>query len=617
MAIVMLGPNLRIRRFTPMAERLLNLIPTDVGRPVSDIKLNIDVPDLEHLVAETMETVSVHEREVQDRQGRWYLLRVRPYRTLENKIDGAVIVLVDVDSLKRSQEMLRQQTELLNQAHEPIIMWELHGAVSYWNKAAEETYGFTHEQAQGRRVDELLLAVPPYEAYKEELQRDGYWTGELVHTRRDGQKIIVESRMVVVTDTEGRRRVVQADRPITQRKESERILRSLADNLVAADRNKDEFLAMLAHELRNPLAPLRTLVGVLRAGEGQPAQQSRALEIIERQVGNMARIIDDLLDVSRITLSQIELRKNPLDLVEALRRVAEQHAAVIEARKQRLHLSVPPEAILTLGDELRIEQIVGNLLDNASKYTPEGGEIRLSVERSAGTYSGSVSKAAGDEAVIRVRDNGIGIAADKLPHVFDLFMRATRSIDHHYGGLGVGLTLVRRLTEMHGGRVEAHSAGAGKGSEFVVHLPLDTPAERRKAHAPAARGRAAEPCRVLVVDDNLDNLESTAMALRLFEHEVETAHSGRHALEIAPEFKPEVVVIDLGMPGMDGLELARQLRERGEDGVRLVALSGYGHDEARRRARAAGFAKYLVKPASPEDLNEAIGEARAAAREAE
>jgi two-component system CheB/CheR fusion protein len=617
MAIVMLGPNLRIRRFTPMAERLLNLIPTDVGRPVSDIKLNIEVPDLEHLVTETMETVSVHEREVQDRQGRWHLLRVRPYRTLENKIDGAVIVLVDVDSLKRNQEMLRQQTELLNQAHEPIVMWELDGAVNYWNEAAEETYGFTHEQAQGRKVDELLLAVPPHESYKEELRRNGHWTGELVHTRRDGQKIIVETRMAVVTDTEGRKLVVQADRPITERKESERILRSLADNLVAADRNKDEFLAMLAHELRNPLAPLRNAVAVIKSSGAEAAQKSRALDIMARQVGNMGRLIDDLLDVSRITLSQIELRKSPIDLVETAQRVAEQHSAVVEARKQRLHLSLPREPVVVEGDEVRIEQIVGNLLDNASKYTPEAGDIWLSVERSAGTYGGSFSNAGGDEAVIRVRDNGIGIAADKLPHVFDLFMRATRSIDHRYGGLGVGLTLVRRLTEMHGGRVEAHSAGAGKGSEFVVRLPLDTPAQRGKAQAPAAGGRAAEPCRVLVVDDNLDNLESTAMSLRLFEHEVETADSGRRALAIAAEFKPEVVVIDLGMPDMDGLELARQIRERSEDGVRLVALSGYGHDEARRRARSAGFARYLVKPAGPEDLNEAIGEVRAAARKPE
>jgi two-component system CheB/CheR fusion protein len=610
MAIVMLGPNLRIRRFTPMAERLLNLIPTDVGRPVSDIKLNIDVPDLEELISSAMDTVSVHEREVQDRQGRWYLLRVRPYRTLENKIDGALIVLVDVDTLKRSQEMLRQQTELLNQAHEPIIMWELGGPVSYWNKAAEETYGFTREQAIGRRAHELLLASPEYDTYLEELRGNGHWTGELVQTRRDGQKIIVESRMVVVTDTEGRKLVVQADRPITERKETERILRNLADDLVAADRNKDEFLAMLAHELRNPLAPLRNLVTVLKSGTADAPQKTRALDIMERQVCNMARLIDDLLDVSRITLSQIELRRSPVELVGLVQRVAEQYVAVTQAKQQTLRLSLPREALHVYVDEVRVEQIVGNLLDNAAKYTQAGGEIRVSVEREGPPSVGSGAQ----QAVVRVRDNGIGIAPDKLPHVFDLFMRATRSIDQQYGGLGVGLTLARRLTELHGGRVEAFSEGPGKGSEFVVRLPL-APAHAQGAEAGSheAQHVAVAPCRVLVVDDNPDNVEATAMSLRLMQHDVQTAQSSRTALDIVGEFEPEVAVIDIGMPDIDGYELARRIREK-DPRVRLVGLSGYGHDEALRRARDAGFDEYVVKPASPEELNERIGRVCTAAR---
>jgi two-component system CheB/CheR fusion protein len=603
LAIVMLGPNLRIRRFTPMAERLLNLIPTDVGRPVSDIKLNIDVPDLENLIVTTMDTISVHEREVQDRQGRWYLLRVRPYRTLENKIDGALIVLVDVDSLKRSQEMLRQQTELLDQAYEPIIMWELEGPVNYWNKAAEDAYGFTRDQALGRRSHEFLLASPPYDAYAEELRRNGHWTGEIVHTRRDGQKIIVESRMVAVTDTQGRKLVVQADRPITERKEQERVLRNLADNLVAADRNKDEFLAMLAHELRNPLAPLRNVVSLLKAEGIDAAQKTRALDIMERQVRSMARLIDDLLEVSRITLSQIELRKAPLDLVGVVKRVAEQHAAAMEAKKHALHMMLPPGPLIIEGDEVRIEQIIGNLIENAAKYTPEPGEIRLDLERAA----------AQGEAVIRVRDNGIGIAPEKLPRVFDLFMRATRSIDQRHGGLGIGLTIVRRLTELHGGRVEAHSGGAGKGSEFVVRLPLlEAGAQALSATvAPPEKTTAVAPCKVLVVDDNTDNLESTAMSLRLSQHEVVTAETGRRALALARSFQPDAVVIDIGMPDMDGFELATQIRGRDEH-TGLIALSGYGHESARDRGRSAGFDEYLVKPVSPEDLNEAIGKVCAA-----
>jgi two-component system CheB/CheR fusion protein len=471
LAIVMLGPNMRIRRITPPAEKLLNLIPADVGRPVSDIKLSIDVPDMEALISEVMDTMSPREREVQDRDGRWYLLRIRPYRTLENKIDGAVIVLVDVDSLKRSQEMLRQQTELLNQAHEPIMMWELDGDIGYWNKAAEEIYGFTRDQALGRKLEELLMISPRVETFASQLRAQGHWTGELVHTRRDGQKIIVESRMVVVGDAAGSKIVVEATRPITERKESERILRRLADDLVTADRNKDEFLAMLAHELRNPLAPLRNVVSVLQSESVGSDDKSKALEIMDRQISSMARLLDDLLDVSRITLSQIGLRKERIELVGALRRVVEQNASYFKLRQQSLHLSLPREPLYVHADPVRLEQIVGNLLNNASKYTQRGGEIFLTLDGAALDGSAAPAEGAPRSAVIRVKDNGAGIAADKLPFVFDMFMRATRSIDQEYGGLGVGLTLVRRLTELHGGTVEARSGGPGKGSEFSVRLP--------------------------------------------------------------------------------------------------------------------------------------------------
>ena len=375
MAIVMLGPNMRIRRFTPMAEKLLNLIPTDVGRPISDIKTNFDVPELDQIVADVMDSMSAHELEVRDRQGHWYLLRVRPYRTMENKIDGALMVLVDVDSLKRNEELLRQQTELLNQAHEPILMWNVDGEITYWNKAAEETYGFTRDQALGRVSHELLGTSPPFDELKGVLKRHRHWTGELIQTRRDGQKLIVESRMVVVRDPSGHDVVVEANRPITERKESERILRRMADDLVSADRHKDEFLAMLAHELRNPLAPLRNVVPLLRSASARQEEKERMLQIMERQIHNMARLIDDLLDVSRMTLSQIELRTEATDLSEVLRRVSEQNEFNVQAKKQRLHMSMPLEPLHVLGDPVRLEQVVTNLVNNACKYTPDGGNI--------------------------------------------------------------------------------------------------------------------------------------------------------------------------------------------------------------------------------------------------
>jgi two-component system CheB/CheR fusion protein len=595
-AIVMLGANLRIRRYTPMAEKLLNLIPSDVGRPLSDIKLKLDVPDIDKLVADTIDSMTGHEREVRDEQGHWYLLRIRPYRTLEQRLEGAVVMLVDVDSLKQSEEMLRQQTELLNQAHEPIIMWELDGAIDFWNKSAEETYGYSREEALGRRSHELLLTSPAYESFAGELRERGYWSGELIHTRRDGQKIIVESRMVVVTDTQGRQRVVETHRSIIERRESER-LRRLADDLVTADRHKDEFLAMLAHELRNPLAPLRNAVTLLKSPKADAANNARVLDIMDRQISNMARLIDDLLDVSRITLSQIELRTELLDVGAFAKAAVEQNESHFASREQSLHLSLPAKPLQVNADPVRLEQIVGNLLNNASKYTQPGGNIRLTV-----TTSGDDGKNA-KHALIRVEDDGAGIAPDDLPHVFDLFMRAARSIDQQYGGLGVGLTLVKRLVEMHGGAVRAESEGLGKGSRFTVCLPALPP----QADSPPAvidsgnEGPSAR--RILIVDDSVDNVDTLAMALRTGPHEVRTAESGARALEIAAQFRPEFVFIDIGMPGMDGYELARRLREKETTAsARLIALSGYGHAAARDSASDAGFAEYLVKPVDPRKI---------------
>jgi two-component system CheB/CheR fusion protein len=600
--IVMLDAKLRIRRFTPAAEKLLNLLRTDIGRPLSDIKLNFDVPDVDQLIVDVVDTMSAREREVQDRHGRWYLLRIRPYRTLENRIEGAVLALIDVDTLKRNQETLRQQTELLNQAYEPIVMWEIGGVISYWNRAAEDAYGYTRDEALGASLHELLKVTPPLESFRRELELDGHWTGEFVHTRRDGQKIIVESRMVVVGDVHGRKLVVEANRPITERKESETVLRRLADDLVTADRHKDEFLAMLAHELRNPLAPLRNIVSVLRSPELKPHDKTRALDVMDRQVSNMARLVDDLLDVSRITLSQIALRKEPIDVVAAVQRTVEQHESSVRARGQSIALELPGASIFAEADPVRLEQIVGNLLDNACKYTQPGGRITIEVENAA------AAQGTGREAVISVRDNGIGISAEKLPHVFDLFMRATRSIDHQYGGLGIGLTLVRRLTELHGGTVEARSAGPGLGSEFIVRLPTGGAGANVDEPVGETEQLLARRLRILIVDDSADNAESLALALRLSQHEVEVAASGKQALEVAPPFKPDVCLIDIGMPQMDGCELAVRLRELpAARNVRLIALSGYGQVEAKQRARDAGFDDYLVKPASAEDLRRMLG----------
>ncbi len=592
--IVMLGLDLRIRRFTPMAETLLNLIGTDVGRPISDIQLGVGVSDLERMLIEVMETVSVKETEVRDKQGRWHVLRLRPYRTQDNRIDGALLMLIDVDALKRDQETLRRQRELLDQTGESIFMWDLDGTIAYWNRGAQETYGFTKDEALGRKCSELLATSPPFSVYRDALQQHGHWTGELTRHGRDGERIVVDSRMVMERDADGPPLVFETDHPITARKRMEEDLRRQAGELLTADRNKDEFLAVLAHELRNPLSPLTNALEVVKNPAAPPAVLERAWQIMTHQVHNMARLVDDLLDVSRMRQGRIQLRKEMVDVSTVVRQAIEASQQQVDARGQAVALSLTPAPVEVEADPLRLEQVVGNLLNNASKFTARGGHIWVTVE--------DCSADAG-EVVIRVKDDGIGISAPSLLRLFDLFMQVDSSIDRTSGGLGIGLTLVRHLVELHGGSVEAQSAGPGQGSEFSVRMPAKP--DRPRGAPPTAPPRPKEASsvsrRVLVTDDNVDGAETLAIVLRLVGHDVRVAHSGPDAVEIAAAFRPEVIFLDIGMPGMDGFETARRLRELGgiEQTV-LVAVTGYGQESDRQRAREAGFDEFLVKPASPE-----------------
>jgi CheY-like chemotaxis protein len=345
---------------------------------------------------------------------------------------------------------------------------------------------------------------------------------------------------------------------------------------------------MLAHELRNPLAPIHSSVEVMRMlGPTDPNHQ-RARETIERQVKQMTHLVDDLLDVSRITTGKIRFQMEPVELAIVVARAVETSRPLIEARSHELSVTLPPDPVMVQGDATRLAQVVANLLNNAAKYTARGGHIWLTVEQGL------------EEAVLRVGDNGAGIPPDLLPKVFDLFTQGDRSLDRSEGGLGIGLTLVKSLVEMHHGTVEVHSEGHGKGSEFVVRLPiLERRRERRQdTHDPST----ARPCRVsrriLVVDDNVDGANSLAMYLRMQGHEVRIANDGPAALDAAQALQPEVVLLDIGLPKMDGYEVARRLRaQAGTKDALVVAVTGYGQEEDRRRAQEAGFDAHLVKPA--------------------
>jgi signal transduction histidine kinase/ActR/RegA family two-component response regulator len=359
-----------------------------------------------------------------------------------------------------------------------------------------------------------------------------------------------------------------------------------------ADRRKNEFLSMLAHELRNPLAPIRNAVQILRLrGPREPEQQS-IQDMIDRQVQQLVRLVDDLLDISRITRGKIRLQTEPTELTAVVQRAVETSRPLIDARRHDLTVSLPDQPVRVQGDPVRLAQVLGNLLNNAAKYTEDGGKIWLTVERANG------------EAVCRVRDTGLGIPSDMLASVFDPFTQVDRSLDRSQGGLGIGLTLVKQLVELHAGRVQVHSAGLDQGSEFVVRLPA---LAGEVSHGPSTNGTPARPpadvprCRVLVVDDNVDGAESLAVLLRIGGHDVRVCHDGAAGLMVADEFWPELVFLDIGLPGLDGYEVARRLRARPERIV-LIALTGYGQEEDVRRSRQAGFDRHLVKPADPASL---------------
>jgi two-component system CheB/CheR fusion protein len=370
-----------------------------------------------------------------------------------------------------------------------------------------------------------------------------------------------------------------------------------------ADRRKNEFLAMLAHELRNPLAPIKNVVELLKAPHLDAAERAWAGDVLDRQVESMSRMIEDLLDVSRITQGKVQLRLEPADLAPLLRRLVLLWQPRFAHRQQSLELDCPEGSSMALVDVVRFEQLVGNLLGNAMKFTPNGGHVRLECE------SGD-----SDWITIRVRDDGQGITAEELPRIFDLFMQFERGSDRAPGGLGIGLTLVKRLVELHGGTVEARSDGPGHGAEFSIRLPrLAGGIERQEEEGASVRktaGRAVLPRRVLVVDDNVDGALSWAILLRIEGHDVQVAHDASRALAIAEGFRPEAAIVDIGLPGMDGVELGRRLRAADGDGLLLIAVSGYAADGDRQRTREAGFDHHFRKPIEPDVVLELLAKHR-------
>jgi two-component system CheB/CheR fusion protein len=477
-AIVLLGRDLGIRRFDPQAEKQFDLLAGDVGRPIGHIRHELVLGDatqppldLEGLCAEVVTIGREQDREVRDTGGRWYSLRVRPYLTLDNKVDGAVIVLVDIDTLKRSGQALSE-----------------------------------------------------------------------------------------------------------------------------ADRRKDEFVAMLGHELRNPLSALSHALDLLGSVPGDRRRSEELRGVMVRQTQRIGTLLDQLLDIARLTSGKVVLSKESIDLADVVRRAVETVGPLVEARKHELTLSLPPNgSAIVLGDAVRLAQVVENLLTNASKYTNEGGRIAVTLESDD------------DKAQIIIRDTGTGMSAELVPHVFEVFMQASRTLERAMGGLGLGLPLVKRLVEMHEGSVAASSPGLGQGSEFIVTLPrlLEGRPKQRPQGEPAPAKPEIRPRRILVVDDEAEMAALFAGLLEANGHQTLVVHEGRSAVAAVRSFSPDVVILDLGLPEMDGYEVARRIREEHADKkILLIAATGYQKNDA--RLKQAGFDRHLIKPVDMQRLTALI-----------
>jgi PAS domain S-box-containing protein len=574
---------------------------------------------------------------------------------------NAVGVCMDITERKQAEEAMRESEARFRYIFDcnmiGIGRWDGGGSISDANDALLAILGYTREDLQAGTIGWENLTPAEYrpleERAVEESRRTGWCTPyEKEYVRKDGSRIPVLVGGAFM-DRDGEKGVFFA-LDLTEHRRLQEELQRRAEALAAADRRKDEFLAMLAHELRNPLAAIRNAVQVLQQMSPAEPRLTRAWEIIDRQVRHQARLLDDLLDVSRITQGRIELRREPLDLTRLVRDIAEDYRGLLEAAGLTLALALPEAPVWVEGDPTRLAQVVGNLLQNSAKFTDRGGHVsvKLAVEERTsppsplpgeltsppnplpeagrgsqgpvpapahdagplearhpsplrGGAGGEVNKpgGAGGEvnprsvAMLTVRDTGIGIELGVLPHVFEPFAQADRSLDRTRGGLGLGLALVKGLTELHGGDVRVESEGVGRGTTFTLFLPTAPAPSPSSALAPPPRAPSAGPIRILVVEDNRDAAETLRDLLELSGCRVAVAYSGPEAVAAAGPFRPEVVLCDLGLPGMDGYQVAAVLRQDPAlSKTRLIAISGYGQQEDQRRSREAGFDLHLTKP---------------------
>jgi PAS domain S-box-containing protein len=534
---------------------------------------------------------------------RWHLERAIPMRDDEGKILHWFHAATDIDDFKRTQEALHTSEErqrlLIESAKDfAIFSLDLDRQVTSWNPGAEKIFGYRESEIIGQSGDILFTpedrekGAPEREV--ETARTKGRAGNERWHSRKDQTRFYGSGAVTPLLDHEGTLLgFVKIMRDLTEQKQMTEALQASEEALREADKRKDDFLAVLAHELRNPLAPIRTSLEILKRTKNKEVE-TEARAVIERQTNQMVRLIDDLLDISRITRGKINMQKEKVELSEVVNLAVESSRPLIEEKKQHLTVSLPQEKVVLEGDKMRLAQALLNLLNNAAKYTPSGGDITLEAERE-------------DHHVgIHVKDTGAGIPHEKLDEIFELFTRLER--DRGQEGLGIGLNLVKQITELHGGAVEVQSPGLEQGSDFTLHLPTaESDIQEKAKDVEETEGTSSAARRVLVIDDYEPNRKTIARLLRLLGHDVRTAGGGEEGVEGLKTFQADVILLDLNMPGMDGFETARRIREQPAlQNVMLVALTGYGQEEDVQRTKEAGFDSHLVKPVDVEKLEKVL-----------
>ncbi|WP_345789617.1 PAS domain S-box protein [Paraburkholderia terrae] len=586
-----------IKRFTPSAGAMFGLASPDTGRAIAEV---LGAPLGDALMPDVDQVLSgvtgQAEREIETATGQWYVRRITPYATVRNRpAAGAVITWTDITHVKRLDERARRLAAVVQDSNDAVTIFDRTGHFLAWNKAATTMYGYSETEALRMSVSDLLPAGARQDYLdfiQHALHNEASHSYETRRVAKDGRVIDIWLTMSILRDDVGNvTGVASTERDLTERSMSNAYLRERAEQLAQADHRKNEFLAVLGHELRNPLAALVSATTLLRSAASDDAGKSWATGVIERQGRALMLLVNDMLDLTRITTGNIELNRQTVSLKTVVQSAIEVCQPIVDERRHSLSVSLPAEPVLLYVDATRLSQVIENIVINAAKFTAFGGSIRLSATTTA------------HRLLLSIKDNGRGIAPAMLGTLFEMFVQGPASGGRRNNGLGVGLSVVKRLVELHGGSVRAISDGV-TGSEFIIDLPLDAaPKAAKEILAECAPSGTGVPKRILIVDDNVDASEALALLLTMQGHEVQTRADGASGMAAVTTYRPDIILLDIGLPDMDGYEVARQLRESGaSEGMTLIAVTGYGSPADRIRSAEAGFDHHLTKPVEADEL---------------